>query len=135
MNALEAAEKRMADLQDQMAHDPATHAYNEVTAWARDWRSRLNPETPYGVKRQALHQLGLRVFVAPIEPDAAHPKRDRHFVVVVGRPQGVKQAIPWAVLPLIPGGQRQTPTSPNTILALKMTTARSCVWYQRRPWK
>jgi hypothetical protein len=108
VDALEDAEARVAALQEEIAHDPAQRAYEGMLAWARDWRQRLSPESPYAERRQALHVLGLRVFVAPPE----NPKRvavgargfkggeARHFVVVVGWPQGVRQAIPWTVTPL-----------------------------------
>lgn len=83
--------------------NPTAESYAEVAAWAQDWRRHLRTEATYAEKRQALHVLGLRVFVMPIDPDAAHPKRDRHFIVVLGWPQGVKQAVPWTVNPLVPG--------------------------------
>jgi site-specific DNA recombinase len=106
VQALEKAETQLATLRERIAHDPGTKAYAEVTTWAQDWRKHLSTEATYAEKRQALHRLGLRVFVAPIDPDAAHPKRDRHFIVVLGWPQGVKQAIPWTVNPLVPGGYK-----------------------------
>lgn len=104
VQALEKAEAQLATLQERFAHDPAAEAYADVTAWAREWRHHLTTEATYAEKRQALHRLGLRIFVAPTDPDAAHPKRDRHFIVVLGWPQGVKQAVPWTVNPLVPGG-------------------------------
>jgi DNA invertase Pin-like site-specific DNA recombinase len=106
----EQAEARLADLEEQLARDPAQRAYADMLAWARDWRHRLSPDTPYAERRQALQILGLRVFVYPAEHSgraglAAQGMaggEPRHFVVVVGWPQGVRQAIPGTVNPLAP---------------------------------
>lgn len=105
---LEMVEARLVALKEEMGRDTTLQQYANLQAWAAEWRSRVATAT-YADKRQALHRLGLRVFVSPAREPLKVMRagrglpggEQRRYFVVVGWPAGVRRALPGLPVPLV----------------------------------